>query len=159
MPQQPLDNTHIYSAHSPRSQIRAAFVWQGQDDEYGNRQAVNIDQYVVPLQTIYQRLNTTPEKLISFCKKWQIVELAAFGSILREDFRISSDDPSDVDLLYRLADSSDHSLFEVINMHEELENLCRRKVDFISKQGIQSSRNWLRRQEILASGMVLYVQK
>lgn len=33
-----------------------------------------------------------PEKEIeNFCRRWKIVELAVFGSILREDFRPDSD--------------------------------------------------------------------
>jgi len=30
------------------------------------------------------------EKLEAFCQKWQIAELAAFGSILREDFHVAA---------------------------------------------------------------------
>jgi hypothetical protein len=39
------------------------------------------------LQQIYQRLNTTPEKMARFCEKWQIIELALFGSALSDNFR------------------------------------------------------------------------
>ncbi len=108
---------------------------------------------------MYERLRISPEQLFDFCQRWQIVELAVFGSILRQDFRVDGSDPSDVDLLYSFAEDSHHSLLDTIQMQEELEHLCRRKVDLISKKGIQASRNWLRRQEILGSGMVLYVQR
>ncbi|MGC9524132.1 MAG: hypothetical protein ACP5D7_01170 [Limnospira sp.] len=36
---------------------------------------------------IYDRLGITPEQLAEFCQRWQIVELALFGSILRDDFK------------------------------------------------------------------------
>ncbi|MGL5083467.1 MAG: nucleotidyltransferase family protein, partial [Microcoleaceae cyanobacterium] len=134
-------------------------VWEGKYDEYGDRREVDIAGYVMPIQQVYQRLNITPEKLAAFCEKWQIVELALFGSILRDDFKVNGEDQSDIDILYTLAELSNHSLFEVMNMREELENLCQRKVDFVSRNAIQGSRNWLRRQEILSSGMILYVQR
>jgi uncharacterized protein len=111
------------------------------------------------LEKVYQRLNTTPEKLAAFCEKWQIVELSVFGSILRDDFRFNGDDPSDIDILYVLAQDSSYSLFDVIYIREELEALCQRRVDLISKNAIQRSRNWLRRQEILGSGMILYAKR
>ncbi len=38
-------------------------------------------------------------KLTEFCKRWQIVEMALFGSVLRDDFRPDSD----VDVLVRFA--------------------------------------------------------
>ena len=38
------------------------------------------------------------EKIAEFCRKWKIVELRLFGSVLREDFRTGSD----VDVLCNL---------------------------------------------------------
>lgn len=46
-----------------------------------------------------------------------------------------------------------------MQMREELENLYHRRIDFVSKQGIRNSRNWLRRQEILNSEIILYAQR
>ncbi|MBD2634776.1 nucleotidyltransferase domain-containing protein [Limnothrix sp. FACHB-881] len=111
------------------------------------------------IQKIYDRLTITPEQLKDFCIRWQIAELAVFGSILRDDFRDRGDDVSDIDLLYSLNQSSSHSLFDIMQMREELEKLCHRRIDLISKQGIKNSRNWLRRQEILNSEMILYAQR
>ena len=111
------------------------------------------------IQKIYDRLTITPEQLRDFCTRWQIAELAVFGSILRDDFRDRGDDVSDIDLLYSLNQSSSHSLFDIMQMREELEKLCHRRIDLISKQGIKNSRNWLRRQEILNSEMILYAQR
>ncbi|OCQ95903.1 hypothetical protein AMR42_16345 [Limnothrix sp. PR1529] len=111
------------------------------------------------IQKIYDRLTITPEQLRDFCIRWQIAELAVFGSILRDDFRDRGDDVSDIDLLYSLNQSSSHSLFDIMQMREELEKLCHRRIDLISKQGIKNSRNWLRRQEILNSEMILYAQR
>ena len=41
------------------------------------------------------RIDISPEKVTAFCKRWQIAELALFGSVLRDDF----DPESDVDVL------------------------------------------------------------
>ena len=113
----------------------------------------------ISIQKIYDRLTITPEQLRDFCIRWQITELAVFGSILRDDFRDYGDHVSDIDLLYSLDQSSSHSLFEIMQMREELENVCCRKIDLISKPGIKNSRNWLRRQEILNSEVILYAQR
>lgn len=113
----------------------------------------------VSMQEIYQRLNTTPQELAAFCEKWQIVELALFGSVLRDDFRATGDDPSDIDILYVLAESSGYSLFDIMEMRENLERLFQRKVDLVSKNALQRSRNWLRRQEILKLEVTLYAKR
>ena len=107
------------------------------------------------LQKIYQRLNTTPEKLARFCEKWQIIELALFGSALSDNFRPDGEDPSDIDLLYTNAPATRYG-FQFFDMQEELEKLLNRKVDLVSKRGIENSRNYLRRKSILESTQVIY---
>ncbi len=156
MTQSPRDRR---SPSPPLDPLGTELVWARNDDESGNPQAGDRVRCPLPMSTVYERLPITPQQIAEFCQKWQIAELAVFGSILRDDFRVTGDDPSDVDFLYCLAESAKHSLFDVITMREELENLCQRNVDLISKVGIQNSRNWLRRQEILSSGMILYVQR
>ncbi|MFM7602635.1 MAG: nucleotidyltransferase family protein, partial [Pseudanabaena sp.] len=110
------------------------------------------------LQQIYQRLNTTPEKLARFCEKWQIIELALFGSALRDNFRPDGEDPSDIDLLYTSAPETRYG-FQFFDMQEELEKLLNRKVDLVSKRGIENSRNYLRRKSILESTQVIYAKR
>lgn len=149
-----------YDPHNPHSvsTLQKELVWEGKYDEYGNRRKGDIAGCAVTIGKVYDRLNITPDQLIDFCQKWQIAELAVFGSVLRQDFRANGGNPSDVDLLYSFSESSSCSLFDVMKMQEELESLCHRRVDLISKAGIQKSRNWLRRREILTSSMILYVQ-
>jgi predicted nucleotidyltransferase len=106
---------------------------------------------------LYQRLSVTPALIAQFCEKWQIVELSLFGSILRDDFRpTGDDDPSDVDFLYVSAPEARYG-FKFFGMQAELEQLLNRKVDLISKRGIEASRNPLRRKAILESAQVIYV--
>lgn len=98
------------------------------------------------------RINVPPEKLDVFCRRWQIVELSLFGSILRDDFRHDSD----IDILVSFAPESRHTLFDMVRMKEELAIIFGREVDLVSRRGIESSRNYLRRNEILKSAEVLY---
>ncbi|MBP0027688.1 nucleotidyltransferase family protein [Roseofilum sp. Guam] len=107
-----------------------------------------------PYGQIYQRLGTTPEHLTEFCQRWSIIELALFGSILRDDFNANSD----VDVLVTF--KPDHSWgLEFIQMREQLATLFHRPVDLITRQSINNSPNMLRRQNILNSAEVIYVQE
>lgn len=112
----------------------------------------------IPMLQLYQRLNATPEQIAEFCEKWQIEELALFGSVLRDDFRAEGDDPSDIDVLYTLVPHVQYG-FQIFDIKEQIEALFSRKVDFISRNAIQSSRNWLRRQTILNSEQVIYAKR
>jgi len=44
-----------------------------------------MNETLVILLEIYQRLNLTPEAIAQFCEKWQIIEPSLFGSVLRDD--------------------------------------------------------------------------
>ncbi|MDB9517438.1 nucleotidyltransferase family protein [Roseofilum reptotaenium CS-1145] len=103
---------------------------------------------------IYHRLGTTPEQLAQFCQRWQIVELSLFGSILRDDFNMNSD----VDLLVTFKPNHSWGL-EFIQMREQLSTLFNRPVDLMTRQSIINSPNILRRENILDSAEVIYVQK
>jgi uncharacterized protein len=100
-----------------------------------------------------ERLAITPEQLAEFCQKWQVAELALFGSILREDFHPDSD----IDVLVSYQLTAKRGLFEKMHMQEELELLFHRKVDLVSKKAIEQSQNWIRRKNILGSAQVIYV--
>jgi uncharacterized protein len=87
-----------------------------------------------------------------FCKKWKVAEFAIFGSALRLDFGPDSD----VDVLVTFKPDSKRSLFDLVQMEEELKGMFGREVDLVSRQGIEASRNYLRRKAILGSAKVLY---
>ncbi len=84
-----------------------------------------------------------------FCQKWKILEFALFGSVLRDDFRPDSD----VDVLIEFLPDHGWSLYDVVDMQDELLGLFGRKVDLVMKGGL---RNPIRRQEILQTRQVLY---
>ncbi|MBX3009877.1 MAG: DUF86 domain-containing protein [Caldilineaceae bacterium] len=81
------------------------------------------------------------ESLAAFCRRWQIVEMAFFGWVLRNDFRPDSD----IDVLVSFAPEAKHSLFDRVHMQEELQPILNRKVDLVSRRGIEMSRNDLRK--------------
>ncbi len=94
------------------------------------------------------------EKIAEFCRRWKITELALFGSVLREDFRSDSD----VDLLATFAPDAQWSLFDHVDMEEELSVLVGRKVDLVSRRAIEQSANWIRRKAILETAEPYYVE-
>lgn len=91
-------------------------------------------------------------KIGDFCRRWQIVELALFGSVLRDDFGPNSD----VDVLVRFASDAKHTLFDMVHMQDELRGLFAREVDLVERIDIEQSRNYLRRKAILETAEVVY---
>jgi predicted nucleotidyltransferase len=95
-----------------------------------------------------------PRKRIEdFCRKWKIVHLAFFGSILRDDFRPDSD----IDALVAFSPGASWSLLDHVAMQDELSAILGRPVDLVSRRGIERSRNVMRRKAILDSAEVFYV--
>ncbi|OHB88367.1 MAG: nucleotidyltransferase [Planctomycetes bacterium RIFCSPHIGHO2_02_FULL_50_42] len=92
------------------------------------------------------------EKIEKFCKKWGVHELSLFGSVLRDDFRPDSD----IDVLVTFDENAGHSLFDMVHMEDELKVIFGRNVDIVSRRGIESSRNYIRRNAILNSAEVVY---
>jgi len=92
------------------------------------------------------------DRVTDFCRRWQIAELALFGSVLGDDFHPDSD----VDVLISFHPEARHTLFDMVQMQEELERLFGRKVDLVSRRGIETSRNYIRRRAILESAEVVY---
>ena len=91
----------------------------------------------------------------AFCQRWKIKELSFFGSILRDDFRPSSD----IDVLVTFSSEADWSLFDHLNMEEELSAIFHREVDLVSRRAIERSTNWIRRRDILGSAEPYYVAR
>jgi len=97
-------------------------------------------------------LQFDPVRIGEFCEKWKVAEFAIFGSALRADF----EPDSDVDVLVTFKPDSKRSLFDLVQMEEELKVMIGREVDLVTRPGIEASRNYLRRKAILSSAKVLY---
>lgn len=98
------------------------------------------------------RIEIPSERLALFCKRWQVSELALFGSVLRDDFGPESD----IDVLIGFRKEARHTLFDLVDMEEELKAIFDRKVDLVERAGIEQSRNHLRRKNILRSAETIY---
>ena len=93
---------------------------------------------------------TLPRKKIEeFWKRWSVTEFSVFGSVLRDDFRPDSD----IDVLVSIDPKAHIGLFEIAQMQIELEDLFKRPVDMIEKEGLV---NPYRRSEILSTAQVVY---
>lgn len=92
------------------------------------------------------------EAIADFCRRWKVVELALFGSVLRDDFRPDSD----VDVLVKFAPDAGHTLFDLVRMQDELSGILGREVDLVTRDAVETSRNYLRRKLILDSAEVVY---
>ncbi|QQE66892.1 hypothetical protein GFS31_35960 [Leptolyngbya sp. BL0902] len=104
-------------------------------------------------QVINTQIPIDYEKISEFCQRWNITELALFGSVLRDDFQPEN---SDIDVLVSFTQDAHWTLFDLVDMEEDIQAIFQRKVDLVSRRGIERSQNHLRRQAILTSAKVIY---
>ncbi len=88
------------------------------------------------------------EELTNFCRRYQVRELALFGSMLRQDYRSDSD----VDLLVSFEPAARVTFLTLARMQRELEALLGRRVDLVPKDGLKP----VIRDHVLATARVLY---
>ena len=99
------------------------------------------------------RVRLPTEQIAAFCERWGVAEVAVFGSVLRDDFKLDSD----VDVLVRFRGDATPSLFSLFRMEEELTEMVGRRVDLVERKGVEQSRNYIRREAILASAKLIHV--
>ena len=91
-------------------------------------------------------------EITEFCRRWEVTELALFGSVLRGDFRPDSD----VDVLISFDPGARWGLFDLVRMEDELEAILGREVDLVSRRAVEASENYIRRKAILGELEVVY---
>ena len=96
----------------------------------------------------------SPEDLAAFCRRWSIIRLEVFGSVLRPDFHPQSD----VDLLATYAPEAHWSLLDRAHMKHELEDMLGRSVDLLNRRALEKGRGNGRAAAILAEAELLYAQ-
>lgn len=93
------------------------------------------------------------QRIVEFCQRWKIRELALFGSVLRDDFRPDSD----VDFLVTFEADAHRGFFDLITMEDELKEILGREVDLVDRRAVERSENYIRRRHILQSLEPVYV--
>jgi predicted nucleotidyltransferase len=101
---------------------------------------------------VSDRLKVSLDAIAQFCQRWNIVEFALFGSVLRDDFRPDSD----VDVLVTYEPSHRLTLSHLLGMQEEIEHLFHRSVDLVEKNRLE---NPYRRSNILKTHRVIYASE
>lgn len=100
-----------------------------------------------------ENISIPTDAIHDFCRRWRIVELALFGSVLRDDFRPDSD----VDVLVVFADDDSPGFEQLAAMRRELEALFGREVDLVERRAVEQSENYIRRRHILKHAEPVYV--
>lgn len=86
------------------------------------------------------------------CRRWGIIKLAMFGSVLTRHFHRDSD----IDMVATFRDSTQHTLLDVVRIERELGGLYRRRVDLGDYEAVLLDPNPMRRQDILDTMKVVY---
>ncbi len=97
---------------------------------------------------------TLPNEWIAqLCQKYQIEQLAVYGSVLREDFGPDSD----VDFLVDFADDDAGPwMSKIFDLEKDLTALLGRKAEVATRGGVEQSANRIKRSSILDSAQVVY---
>ena len=93
-------------------------------------------------------LHIPAKELSLFCHRYQVSELALFGSMLGQDYGPDSD----VDLLVSFEPQARVTFSTLARMQRELETLLGRSVDLVPKDGLKP----ILRNQVLANARVLY---
>ena len=88
------------------------------------------------------------DALATLCQEFGVVELEAFGSVLRPDFGAGSD----IDLLVTFAPDQDTGLFHLLRLQHRLQQVLGRPVDLVPKAGLRPHL----RQQVLQSARRVY---
>ncbi len=88
------------------------------------------------------------EPLAALCRKYQVRELSAFGSVLQDTFSKHSD----IDLLVEFEPDARIGFIAFARLQSELAQVLGRRIDLVPKGGLKP----LIRESVLSSAKVLY---
>jgi len=103
------------------------------------------------LESIISRIDLQVDQLADLCRRYQVNELALFGSVLRDDFRPDSD----IDVLVTFEPTAKIGFIAFNRMQRELSDLLGRPVDLVPKNGLKP----LIKQDVLAEAEVIYASQ
>jgi len=77
-------------------------------------------------------IDVPQERIEAFRRRWRIHELMPFGSVVRDDFGPDSD----VDVMVTFEPDAAHTLFDIAEMQEEIEEIFGRNVDMVERTSL-----------------------
>jgi predicted nucleotidyltransferase len=92
------------------------------------------------------------DQLIHFCQRWEVSQLAIFGTAFREKHTQSSD----LDLLVLFKPDIQWGLYDLVTMENELKIIFGKEIDLIEKNAVKNSQNYIRRKGILDGARVAF---
>jgi predicted nucleotidyltransferase len=92
------------------------------------------------------------EPLHKFCLRWNVSELAVFGSALHKNYPLESD----LDLLISFEEDAHWGLFDLVTMESELGVIFNKEIDLVEKKAVTNSKNYLRRKGILDNIQIIF---
>src|SRR5258707_12092756 len=88
-------------------------------------------------------------QIAPFCRRWQVQQLALFGSVARGEETPSSD----IDVLVTFKPEAAWSLFDLADMRDELSRVLGHEVDLVEESSL---RNPFLRRSVLRDKLVLH---
>ena len=88
-------------------------------------------------------------EVINICKKYFIKELSLFGSSIRDDFTQNSD----IDILVSFEQNLTITLFDIIELEDELSKIFNKEVAILEKESLK---NPIRKNKILSTREIIY---
>jgi len=104
--------------------------------------------------TALARIGAPASALAAFARSHGVSRLEFFGSVLTDAFGPSSD----VDVLATYDANRTPSLLDAADHEAELVGIFRRPVDLVSRAGVESSGNDIRKREILSTARTIYAR-
>jgi uncharacterized protein len=96
------------------------------------------------------------DAIAEICERFGVRELSVFGSVLRADFRADSD----LDFMVVFAAKDLGPWAEKLDQFEQdLSGALRRKADVVLKSSVESSPNYISRNEILRTARTIYAAR
>lgn len=143
-----LDTDHVSLDQRGHPRVRARLQLIASDILFVNE----MTGLEVRMEGIQIPFTIDSQAIAQFAQRWNVHELALFGSALRADFRPTSD----IDVLVSFVDGSTWGVVARAQMRDELQALFGRPIDLVSRRGVERSCNWIRRAAILDSAQTIY---
>lgn len=95
-----------------------------------------------------QKFKIPRQKIVDFCRRYQVQRMALFGSVLRDDFHAESD----IDVLVLFEPEARVTFMTLGKMKRELAVIFARPVDLVPQEGLKP----VIRESVLSSAREIY---